>query len=112
LTPKPSSRNPPQTAHRRTRFTPSQRTTNPISPEIEQILLQCLEKDVALRPQSAAELRALLLTCAAAADWPPEERLAWWNAYHLHPVTGQDQDALTPSTPMATVRIDLASRVK
>ncbi len=91
---------------------PHQRTTNPISPEMEQILLHCLGKDVSARPQSAAELRALLLTCAAAMDWPPEARMAWWDAYHLHPLTSHEENAATPSISMATVRIDLASRVE
>ena len=89
---------------------PRQRTINPISLEMEQILLHCLEKDVAARPQSAAGLRALLLACEAAVDWPPEARAAWWDAYHLHPLTSPDSNPATPSTPLATVRIDLGSR--
>jgi len=90
---------------------PSQRTTNPISAEMEGLLLRCLEKDVAARPQSAAELRALLLAFHNAGDWPLENRVAWWSAYQPRPAN-QNGAAIPTSTPMATVRIDLASRVE
>ncbi len=89
---------------------PSQRTTQPISSAMEKLLLRCLEKEAAARPQSAAELKNLLLTLPSAADWTPELRMAWWETYDsqpLPPVIESDQ-----STPMATVRIDLASRIE
>jgi hypothetical protein len=91
---------------------PGRRTENPISAEMEQILLRCLEKDAAARPQSAGELRALLQGCAAAGDWPLEARTAWWAAHHQRPAASQNGNAVTPSAEMATVRIDLASRVE
>jgi eukaryotic-like serine/threonine-protein kinase len=91
---------------------PSQRTMNPISTEMERILLRCLEKDVAARPQSAGELRTLLLTLPAAADWTAEARIAWWAAYESQPIARIDQTGALPSTPMNTVRIELDSRVK
>lgn len=90
---------------------PSQRTTNPISPEMEQLLLHCLEKDMNLRPQSAAELRALLLATPAAADWTPEARASWWDAYESQPVPSQDE-APDSSTTMNPVNIDLSSRME
>jgi len=89
---------------------PRQRTSNPISREMEQIILRCLEKDATLRPQSADELKTLLLTCAAAADWKPEARLAWWNSYE-HQAASHDENAANPSTPMATVKIELSRRM-
>jgi len=91
---------------------PGQRTTNPISPEMEQILLRCLEKEADLRPQSAGELQALLLACPAAEGWTPAERAAWWEACDRQPFTSQAETATAQSTPMATVRIDLASRIE
>jgi hypothetical protein len=78
---------------------PSQRTTNPISPEMEQTLLRCLEKEANLRPQSASELQTLLLTSPAARDWPPEARIAWWEAYDGQPITSHDETAAARSTP-------------
>jgi serine/threonine protein kinase len=39
---------------------PSRRTDNPIPPALEQVLLACLAKEPADRPQSAADLEASL----------------------------------------------------
>ena len=91
---------------------PHQRTPNPISLEMEQTLLRCLEKEMALRPHSAGELRARLLASPAALQWTLETRVAWWDAYNRQPVTSHDETGAAYSTPMATVKIDLASRLE
>ncbi len=94
---------------------PSQRTDNPVSGEMEHILLRCLEKEASARPQSVGELKALLESCAAAGNWTLEARAAWWEAYHQQPpagVAGNGAGTSTASAEMATVRIDLASRVE
>ena len=91
---------------------PRQRTPNPISPEMEQTLLRCMEKEMGLRPQSAGELRARLLASPAASQWTLEARVAWWEAYHRQPITSDDETGAAQSTPMATVKIDLASRIE
>jgi hypothetical protein len=90
---------------------PRQRTTNPISEQVEQILLRCLEKNPEQRPQSALELQSWLMTCAAAAEWTPADRLAWWEAYKRQPAAAADV-APDTATPMATVRVDLADRIE
>jgi serine/threonine protein kinase len=87
---------------------PRERTTNPISSEMEQLLLSCLEKEPNLRPQSASALRGRLLALPTAADWPPTARAAWWEAYASSPT----EAAANEAPPMATVRVDLASRIK
>ncbi|HEX4350599.1 MAG TPA: serine/threonine protein kinase, partial [Verrucomicrobiae bacterium] len=91
---------------------PHQRTTNPISAEMEDLLLRCLEKDMNLRPQSAGELRKLLLALSAATEWTTEASASWWTAYENQPEPGSDGTIPDTSTPMATVRIDLASRME
>lgn len=92
---------------------PAQRVTG-ISAEMEQIILRCLEKDVNLRPQSAAELRELLLACSAATDWTLDARQAWWEAYDRQTQAAPGMPASGVSTPqsthMPTVSIDLANR--
>jgi serine/threonine protein kinase len=90
---------------------PSRRTTNPISAEMERILLCCLEKDMNRRPQSVVELRAMLAATPFAADWAPEMRAAWWSEYERQPAVPVDADA-DASTSRATVSVDLASRME
>jgi len=89
---------------------PTQRTPNPISPAMEQLLLRCLEKNANQRPQSAGELRILLQACPAATEWTPELRATWWETYDSQPPLSPDET--DSSTPMATVRIDLATRME
>jgi eukaryotic-like serine/threonine-protein kinase len=88
---------------------PSQRVARPISTEMEQLLLRCLEKDMNLRPQSARELRALLCATPCADEWTGEVAAAWWDACEKQPAAGPQ---MVNSAPLATVRIDLASRIE
>ena len=87
---------------------PSQRTTQPISGEMEQLILRCLEKDMGARPQSAAELKAQLLALASAGDWSTIAQTAWWDAYEKRALTAEGVAA--SATPLPTVSIDLAGR--
>jgi len=95
------------------RIKPSQRTANPISADLEETILRCLEKEPNLRPQSVGELRALLLTSPRASDWGLEARAAWWAKYHDQAIQrpgGTDPSASSPID--ATVKIDFASRIQ
>ena len=88
---------------------PSRRTTNPVSPELEETLLRCLEKEPNLRPQSAVELHALLLTSPHATDWNMAARIAWWQG---HPAAALPSSVVAPAAPLdATVKIDFATRM-
>jgi eukaryotic-like serine/threonine-protein kinase len=91
---------------------PTLRTTNPISPEMAEILWRCLEKEPNSRPQSAVDLRRLLLASPVAADWSGNAPVEWWEAYERQPVASIDANVADESTPMATVRIDLGSRIE
>jgi serine/threonine protein kinase len=92
---------------------PRQRTTNPISDEMETIILQCLEKAPERRPQSAVELRALLLRSPQASAWGTDARTAWWAAYQtqesqrLRPI---DQEISPPVD--VTVNVNFDSRIR
>jgi serine/threonine protein kinase len=90
---------------------PTQRTANPISPEMEQLLLRCLEKDMGRRPQSASEMRALLLALPAAAEWTPEASAAWWDAYEANAIATVEGAETDGATSLPTVNVDLASRM-
>ena len=90
---------------------PTQRTPNAISAEMEQALLRCLDKDMAQRPQSVGELRALLLATPAATLWTLEAQSAWWEDYERLPATNEEESVPDTSSAMPSVSIDLASRV-
>jgi eukaryotic-like serine/threonine-protein kinase len=89
---------------------PSHRTLNKISAELDQAILRCLERDPAQRPQSALELRGLLLASPRAADYPPEARVAWWAIFHGQEQSAPEAKTATPS-PMPTVAVDFADRM-
>lgn len=57
---------------------PSSRTELRISPELERIILQCLEKKPEDRPASARLLRKMLEQCPECHGWTQEDAEAWW----------------------------------
>ena len=65
---------------------PSQRTELPIPPELDQIVLACLEKDPNRRPQNAEELWQMLLECKSAETWSRVAARRWWEI-HLPELT-------------------------
>jgi serine/threonine-protein kinase len=87
---------------------PSDRTDNPISPELERVVLRCLAKRPNERPASAQQLAAELAAVPEAGRWTPERASAWWG----DPSTAS---ALQTHTDMrarvATMNIDLAARI-
>jgi tRNA A-37 threonylcarbamoyl transferase component Bud32 len=91
---------------------PSQVTGNPVSAEMDAIILRCLEKNPEDRPQSALELVALLMTSPHAEDSTPEARAAWWQSFHARKnavaafATGED------TTTLPDVKIDFDSRME
>jgi serine/threonine-protein kinase len=59
---------------------PSRRVDRPIPQELEQLILKCLAKDPAARPQTARELERDLEACGTAEPWTPDAAHAWWTA--------------------------------
>jgi serine/threonine-protein kinase len=57
---------------------PSARTDRPLSPALERLLLRCLAKSPADRPQDAADLLALLEACAVPGRWTAGDAARWW----------------------------------
>ena len=57
---------------------PSSRTELRISPELERIILQCLEKKPEDRPASARLLRKMLEQCPECHGWTQDDAEAWW----------------------------------
>jgi serine/threonine-protein kinase len=52
-----------------------------VPPDLEGVLLSCLEKDPERRPASAAALERALLGCADAAGWTGVEAASWWGTH-------------------------------
>jgi serine/threonine-protein kinase len=60
---------------------PSARTEQPIPPALDDLVLSCLAKDPAQRPQSARELSARLGEIDGASAWTQERARDWWTAH-------------------------------
>lgn len=79
--------------------------TPTISAELEALVLACLSKRPAQRPQSAAELRRRLEACAVA-PWGSEQARAWW----LEHQAAVDADAVKFMADGRTIAVDGAPR--
>jgi serine/threonine-protein kinase len=66
---------------------PSQRTELPIPREVDELVLACLEKDPAKRPQSAEELLRMVRRCKSASSWDHDTARGWWRT-NLPELTG------------------------
>ncbi len=62
---------------------PSRRTSNVIPPQLEEILMSCLQKDPNNRPQTMQELAAALKTVPLEREWNDDRARRWWLA-HAH----------------------------
>ena len=68
---------------------PSERLGRPVPAGLERLVLACLEKDPALRPGSALELRDALGALDDVGHWGEKEAREWWERWH----EGRDEPA-------------------
>lgn len=71
-----------------TPIAPSQRLGKPISSEIENALMACLEKNRQRRPQTARDLAHLIARSPAANSWSMEDAEAWWGRHERESARG------------------------
>ncbi|MEO8450503.1 MAG: serine/threonine-protein kinase [Gemmatimonadota bacterium] len=64
--------------HGREQPTPLSNTVEPVGPDLERLVMRCLEKDPNDRPQDALTLEKELAACTVTAAWTPDEAVAWW----------------------------------
>jgi len=88
---------------------PSERTELPIPRELDEVILQCLQKDPNHRPQTAQELLRLLNQISIRDPWTEQDAKLWWER-HLPEMTGPlvpgspDPDAMTVVSAVGVVR--------
>jgi hypothetical protein len=68
-------------------ISPSQRSELLIPSEVDDLVLACLEKDPAKRPQSALELLRMVRQCRSSEGWDHDTARGWWQT-HLPELTG------------------------
>src|SRR6185295_15124318 len=62
---------------------PSQRSELPIPRDVDALVLACLEKDPAKRPQNANELLRMLDRCRVSDAWDNDTARRWWEMHLL-----------------------------
>ena len=65
---------------------PSRRSGRPVPPDLDRIVMRCLEKDPANRFDSADELAAELDRVTTARSWGVDQAKAWWEEHVSVPV--------------------------
>ena len=75
---------------------PSQRSELHIPREVDDLVLACLEKDPAKRPQSADQLLRMVRQCRSGEGWDHDTARGWWQT-HLPELTGPLTMSDTPS---------------
>jgi serine/threonine protein kinase len=89
---------------------PSQRLGKTIDANFESVLMRCLAKDPADRPQSATALAEQLVASALTPQWTPENRATWWTAHRKSLAGVQKPKPLGTSHLDRTVKIAFADR--
>ncbi len=79
-----------------------------ISADLDQLILKCLEKDMAQRPANARSLYDSLDRCQLSQNWTRNRAEEWWSGQDLHEASSSLTDTLSV-THGKTLSIDLMS---
>lgn len=91
---------------------PSKRLGRPISSDLENVLLKCLEKDPKDRPADAVALMHELEACKDAGGWTPAEAKAWWEEIGDAQVQDELVSGERPDVSESMMQVDLKGREK
>jgi serine/threonine-protein kinase len=84
---------------------PSAALRGPVPSDLEDVILACLEKDPAIRPRDARELRDRLEACESYGRWKVEHATSWWRMH------AQGAPRAAPdSTLRQTIALDVGDR--
>ncbi|HWO14181.1 MAG TPA: serine/threonine-protein kinase [Polyangiaceae bacterium] len=86
---------------------PSSRAPSAVPPELDALILACLEKDPARRPASAAEVQARLRAIPLQTPWTSERADVWWRAHAAAPAESRpiaDQVLSQEARPTRVIR--------
>ena len=86
---------------------PSEVTTLHVAPELEAIIMRCLEKKPGDRFADADEMAAALRAIPATSDWEETDSDRWWLDFRQ----AEDQLAVASATPTHTMTVDLGQRL-
>jgi serine/threonine-protein kinase len=88
---------------------PSIRLGRALPRDLEAVVLACLEKDPAHRPQSADDVAAHLAMCVGVDDWNEARARDWW-ARHGRRIRERQTQPEPSLTSQPTLSVDLVSR--
>jgi serine/threonine-protein kinase len=90
---------------------PSIRLGRALPRDLEAVVLACLEKDPAHRPQSADDVAAHLAMCVGVDDWSESRARDWW-ARHGERIRERRAQTEPPPSRSPTLSVDLVSRAE
>ena len=79
---------------------PSERVGRAVTEDFEQIILSCLAKAPAERPQTARDLHDLLQGCSAAKNWSLQDANSWWENREQIDDVAATTETSTPHHPL------------
>jgi serine/threonine-protein kinase len=89
---------------------PSSRTSNPIPPDLEALILQCLAKAPAARPASAQALRLALGALPEARAWDETAAAEWWRDFEARRRAAARPVSMSAATMTITRELDDADQ--
>jgi eukaryotic-like serine/threonine-protein kinase len=88
----------------------SERAAQAVPAALDAVLLRCLAKDPAQRPQSAAALLQSLADCGAP-EWRDEDARAWWSRRREQQGSDAKRQRALALTP-TLLEVDVGARAK